>query len=63
MSKSLLSMFVAVLALSAVGAGETVKLPPPQMEGGMGFFTALAQRRSQLPLATLVHCCSLSCEH
>ena len=47
MSKTLLSMFAAVLALSYVGAGETVILPPPQMEGGTGFFTALAQRRSQ----------------
>ena len=45
MSKSVLSVLAAVFAVSAFSA-ETVKLPPPQKEGGTAFFAALAQRRS-----------------
>jgi len=45
MSKTLLSLFAAALCCT-VFAGETIKLPPPQKEGGTAFFTVLAQRRS-----------------
>jgi len=45
MSKSILSLLVAVFAVT-VFAGETVKLPPPQKTGGDGFFAVLNERRS-----------------
>ena len=45
MLKSVLSVLAAVFAVCAFSA-ETIKLPPPQKEGGTAFFTALAQRRS-----------------
>ena len=45
MLKSVLSVLAAVFAVCAFSA-ETIKLPPPQKEGGTAFFTAHAQRRS-----------------
>ena len=45
MFKSTLAVLAAVFA-ATLFAGETVKLPPPQREGGAGFFTVLNERRS-----------------
>ena len=45
MFKSTLAVLAAVFA-ATLFAGETVKLPPPQRQGGEGFFTVLNERRS-----------------
>jgi len=44
-NRSVLILFAASLSIAV--AAETVKLPPPQREGGAGFFTVLNQRRSR----------------
>jgi len=46
MSKFQLLLF-AVSFAAVASAGETIKLPPPQKDGGPGIFSVLAQRRSQ----------------